>query len=59
VLLIRPAGRKDSAAIRELRDGLPFLDIAIVYAKRFEEYVTRLFATDRRGVPKGVVEIVI
>ncbi len=28
-------------------------------AKRFEEYVTRLFATDRRGVPKGMVEIVI
>jgi hypothetical protein len=59
VLLLRPAGRKDPAAIRELRDGLPFLDIAIVRAKRFEEYVTRLFATDRRGVPKGMVEVIV
>jgi hypothetical protein len=59
VLLLRPAGRKGPAAIRELRDGLPFLDIAIVRAKRFDEYVTQLFATDRRGVPKGMVEVVI
>ena len=30
VLLLRPGGRKDPSAIRELREGLPFLDIAIV-----------------------------
>ena len=28
-------------------------------AKRFEKYVTRLIAIDRRGVPKGMVDIVI
>ncbi len=58
-LLIRPAARKDRAAFRELREGLPFLDIAIVRAKRFEQYVTRICATDRHGVPKGIVEVII
>jgi hypothetical protein len=59
VLLLRTGSRKDPAAIRELRDGLPFLDIAIVRPKRFQQYVTRIFATDRHGAPKGMVEIAI
>ena len=57
VLLFRPAARKDSGALRELRAGLPFLDIAIAAPKRFERYVSRLFAADRHGVPKGMVEV--
>src|SRR3990170_462940 len=44
VLLFPGGGLKDSAAFKELRIGLPFLDIAIVRPKRFEQYVTRLFA---------------
>jgi len=57
VLLFSPVGRKNYAALKELRGGLPFLDIAIVGPKRFERYVTRLFAADRHGVPKGMVEV--
>ena len=57
VLLFRPVGRKNYAALKELRGGLPFLDIAIAGPKRFERYVTRLFAADRHGAPKGMVEV--
>ena len=57
VLLFPRGGLKDSAAFKELRTGLPFLDIAIVRPKRFEQYVTRLFALDRHEVPKGMVEV--
>jgi hypothetical protein len=59
VLLFLPGKRTDARAFKELRDGLPFLDIAIVGAKRFERYVTRFFAADRHGVPKGMVEVLL
>jgi hypothetical protein len=56
------AGRgfpKDAVAEAELRAGLPFLDIAIVRRKDFEDLVNVVFATDRRNVVKGMVEVVI
>jgi hypothetical protein len=59
VLLFGPGGQMDAAALKELQAGLPFLDMAIVRPKRFERYVTRLFASDRFGVPKGMVEVLI
>jgi hypothetical protein len=57
VLLFRPGQLGDLDAVRELKAGLPFLDIAIASPKRFDQYVSRLFAVDRHGVPKGMVEI--
>jgi hypothetical protein len=57
VLLFRPGGAIDVEAFKELRAGLPFLDIAISRPKRFEQYVTRLFAADRHGTHKGMVEV--
>ena len=57
VLLSEPRSRRDPSALRELRKGLPFLDIAIAGPKRFRQYVTRLFAADRDAVPKGMVEV--
>jgi hypothetical protein len=58
VLLFRPGGHKDLVAIRELKAGLPFLDIAMAAPKRFDQYVQELFAADRHGVPKGMIEVV-
>ena len=58
VLLFRPGGRKDRAPFLELRAGLPFLDIAIASPKRFDQFVGRIFAADRHGLPKGMVEVV-
>jgi hypothetical protein len=57
VLLFRRGVRKDPGAFQELRVGLPFLDIAIAGPKRFEQYVARLFAADRHGLAKGMVEV--
>ena len=58
-VLLVPAGRpKDIAAFRELRAGLPFLSAAIVRSiGRFDEYVLGIFAEDRSGTPKGVIEV--
>jgi hypothetical protein len=58
VLLMAPHGKRDRTAFRELRAGLPFLDIAIVRARAFEEYVHEVFAADRAGVAKGMVEVI-
>ncbi len=58
VLLVEPRGRGNRAALGELRKGLPFLDLAIVRARAFDEYVQRVFATDRTGAAKGMIDVV-
>jgi hypothetical protein len=57
VLLFQPGRRTDRQAFKELRAGLPFLDIAIAGPRRFEQYVLRLFAADRYRAEKGMVEV--
>jgi len=57
VLLFRRGGRKDQKAFKQLRDGLPFLDVALVFQKDFDKMVNKVFASDRHGVPKGMVEV--
>ena len=57
-VLFIPAGPINAQAVRELRAGLPFLDIALVRSlKRFDQYVNRIFGNDRFGAPKGVIEV--
>jgi hypothetical protein len=58
VLLVAARGRGNRVARRKLREGLPFLDIAIVRARAFDEYIHSLFATDRTGTPKGMIEVI-
>ena len=57
VLLVERS-RGSSAALGELRKGLPFLDIAIVRPRAFDEYVKNVFAADRTGVAKGMIEVI-
>ena len=57
VLLFRPGAPVDGVVLRELRAGLPFLDITIARPRRFQQYVNDLFAYDRLGAPKGMVEV--
>jgi hypothetical protein len=58
VLLIGGPGLpSDLTAERELEQGLPFLDIALVRQKDFDWFVGRFYASDRRGAPKGMIEI--
>jgi hypothetical protein len=58
VLLAGPGFPKNAVAERELLDGLPFLDIAIAGPTDFDEFVNHVFAADRLGVPKGMIEVI-
>ena len=59
VLLFVPGRVQDRNALKELRVGLPFLDIAIVEQVDFDEFVGHVFAADRFNVPKGMVEVIL
>ena len=59
VLLIRRGFPIDRAAEAELNNGLPFLEIKLVREKAFDEYVAITFGTDRLGIPKGMIEIIL
>ena len=58
VLLFQPGTRTDPTAFKALRKGLPFLDIGLAGPKRFARYVNRLFAEDRFGKSKGMIEVI-
>ena len=45
-------------AERELLQGLPFLDIALVGPDDFDQLVEVMFASDRFVVPKGLIEVI-
>jgi len=54
-LLFAPGQRRDRSAIKQLRNGLPFLSIALVAQRDFDDLVNRFFASDRLGKSKGMV----
>ncbi|TWT40008.1 hypothetical protein RAS1_44010 [Phycisphaerae bacterium RAS1] len=58
VLLFRPGAREDRQAFRMLKDGLPFLGMAIVLQREFDLMVNQIFASDRHGTAKGMVEVI-
>lgn len=49
---------KDPLAEHELRQGLPFLEIALVGQEDFDELVNVIFASNRFGASKGMIELV-
>jgi hypothetical protein len=57
VLLIGPDYPADQSADRELQQGLPFIQAELVTQEVFDYYVNKLFSTDRRNVPKGMIEV--
>jgi hypothetical protein len=59
VLLIGRGFPADVAAEAELDAGLPFLEMKLVGQADFDEYVNVTFGTDRMGVPKGMIEVVV
>jgi hypothetical protein len=56
-LLFLPGKRKDDVAFNELLTGLPFLDIAVGDSGDFRDFVEDIFAADRHGVRKGMIEV--
>jgi hypothetical protein len=59
VLLQGPAYNELSVAAAELEQGLPFLSLQIVRQTAFDYLVNSYFASDRSGLVKGVVEIIL
>jgi hypothetical protein len=59
VLLTGPDFPLDRTAERVILAGLPFLGIALIGQEDFDYMVDTVFATDRRWIPKGVVEVVL
>jgi hypothetical protein len=59
VLLIGPDYPRDAVADAELQQGLPFLQMAFATQAVFDHYVDVFFATDRRGVAKGMIEVLL
>lgn len=49
----------DESADAELWAGLPFVQIALVGQKDFELYVEKIYATDRHGNTKGMIEVIL
>jgi hypothetical protein len=58
VLLFLPDAPRNRQALRELRTGLPFLEIAIVSQTQFDEFVNDVFGTDRFDIAKGMIEVI-
>lgn len=56
-LLIGPDYPTDPAANAELQQGLPFIRAELLTQEAFDYYVGTIFGTDRRGVPKGLIEV--
>ena len=59
VLLIAPDHPHDAAALDEIVDRLPFLDVQLVEHHDFSMLVDQFFATDRSFTPKGLVEVML
>jgi len=49
----------DVPADAELWSGLPFIQMAVVGKTGFELYVETIYATDRHGTAKGMVEVIL
>ncbi len=58
VLLIGPDFPHDASAETELLAGLPFINMELVGPAAFQQFTERTFASDRKLVPKGMVEVV-
>lgn len=59
VLLAAPSHARNLAAEREILNGLPFLEIELVRQDAFDFLVDTIFATDRKHIFKGVVEVLL
>jgi hypothetical protein len=57
VLLITPGFPADAAAAEKLRDGLPFIHMELLQQADLDVMLKTVFATDRLGTPKGMIEV--
>ncbi len=58
LLLRSPDFPRDDDADAELWTGLPFIQIVLVGETEFNLYLREIYATDRHGHPKGMIEVI-
>jgi hypothetical protein len=58
-LLVESDFLSDPSVERELKEGLPFIDLHVFGNEEFMLFVDTIFGTDRYMIPKGVVEILL
>jgi hypothetical protein len=58
LLLLGIPSPQEETAIQELSMGLPFLEMKLVQPVEFDDFTGDIFATDRMGVRKGMIEVV-
>ena len=58
-LLIGPDFPRDAEADAELQEGFPFIQAELLTQEVFDYYVNTIFGCDRRGVPKGMIEVLL
>jgi hypothetical protein len=59
LLLIGGTFPDQTAAATELDAGLPFMEMKLVRQRDFDEYVNVTYGSDRMGIPKGMVEVIL
>ena len=57
LLLTGPDYDEQSDAAFALEVGLPYLSMIIVQQRDWDQMITTMFSSDRRGRPKGMVEV--
>ena len=58
-VLLTPSGFPlDSVAEKELLEGLPFVTLHLGEEDVFDLFVGLFFASDRQGMPKGMIEVI-
>jgi hypothetical protein len=59
VLLMKPGFTPDKDAEEELLEGLPFIALMLVEQDDFDFLVDTFLATDRKDIPKGMIEVIL
>src|SRR5260370_12279016 len=59
ILLLGADYPKDVSSDAEVQQGFPFIHAELGGLELFDYYVKVFFATDRRGVPKGMIEVLL
>jgi hypothetical protein len=50
---------RDREAAAELKEELPFLQTDLLTEEYFDYYIDAVFGTDRQGVAKGMIEVIL
>jgi hypothetical protein len=59
MLLIGPRFPGEVAAVVELDAGLPFMEMKLVGQADFDDYVNITYGSDRMGISKGMIGVIV